>query len=77
MNTDPSINKGDLNIGPTSLGDAEKSIQPVYHETNITEGSEFLDDAIRMKDQPLEEPSTKENQQTKFQTNKINYYEHY
>ena len=48
-----------------------------HHETNSSDGSEFLDDAIRMKDQPLEEKPIEENQQTKFQTNKIIYYEHY
>jgi hypothetical protein len=26
---------------------------PYPHEINITDGCEFLDDAIRMKDQPL------------------------
>ena len=55
----------------------QESIKPFQIETNITDGSEFLDDAIRMKDQPLEEKPIEENQQTKFQTNKIIYYEHY
>jgi hypothetical protein len=31
----------------------EPIIVPVQKEHNITEGSEFLDDAIRVKDQPL------------------------
>jgi hypothetical protein len=29
------------------------STYPYLHEINITDGCEFLDDAIRMKDQPL------------------------
>ena len=36
-----------------------ETIPPNNHEINITEGGEFLDDAIRMKDQPLEEASEK------------------
>ena len=55
----------------------QESIRPFDHETNITDGGEFLDDALRMKDQPIEETPIEENQQTKFQTNKIIYYEHY
>jgi hypothetical protein len=58
-------------------GGLQESIKPFNQETNITDGGEFLDDAIRMKDQPLEEIPIEENQQTKFQTNKITYYEHY
>jgi len=52
------------------------SINPFHIETNITDGSEFLDDAIRMKDQPFEVPD-KENQQILFQTKKIQRYESY
>ena len=39
----------------------QESIYPYYHETNITDGSEFLDDAIRMKDQPVGEAKEREN----------------
>jgi len=39
---------------------------PFQHETNITEGSEFLDDGIRMTDRPLEEAPIKEDHQIKF-----------
>ena len=35
-----------------------ENISPV-HEKNTTEGSEFLDDAIRMKDQPFKYNETK------------------
>jgi hypothetical protein len=33
----------------------EEEVHPYPHEMNVMEGSEFLDDAIRTKDQPLEE----------------------
>lgn len=39
-----------------------ESIHPYNQEVNDTDGSEFLDDAIRMKDQPLGEVSVKENE---------------
>jgi hypothetical protein len=32
------------------------------HEINITEGSEFLDDAIRTREQPYDETTIKENE---------------
>lgn len=34
---------------------AEEHAHPYQHEINLTEGSEFLDDAIRTRDQPFEE----------------------
>jgi hypothetical protein len=34
--------------------DFQESINPFRHESNITDGAEFLDDNIRMKDQPLD-----------------------
>jgi len=37
----------------------QESIYPDLHEINITEGSEFLDDAIRMKEQPFGEQTAK------------------
>ena len=74
MHTDPSIKTGDLGIEPTSLDGAEKSIQPVNHETNVTEGSEFLNDALRMDDL---DPPIKEDEQASFQSNKTFYYEFY
>ena len=39
----------------------QESIYPDHHETNIADGSEFLDDAIRMKEQPFEETIGNEN----------------
>ena len=40
----------------------QQNIQTNPDEINIADGGEFLDDAIRMKDQPLEETSTMENE---------------
>ena len=37
----------------------QESIYPDLHEINITDGSEFLDDGIRMKDQPFGEQTEK------------------
>ena len=33
----------------------QESIHQQHHDVNITDGGEFLDDAIRMNDQPLGE----------------------
>ena len=62
MNTNPSPQKGDSDkkrtlsegIQETKHQGIQESIHPHQHEINITDGSEFLDDGIRMKDQPLE-----------------------
>lgn len=40
----------------------QENIHPYHHEMNITDGGEFLDDAIRMKDQPLGETMAEENE---------------
>ena len=53
MTTIPSSKKELSNVDQTSLESIQESIQPYQHEVNITDGSEFLDDAIRTKDQPL------------------------
>lgn len=62
MNTIFSSPKKQPGIEPVPSEEVQVSITPFYHETNITEGSEFLDDAIRIKEQPLEETPIKENQ---------------
>jgi hypothetical protein len=52
---------------PANERNSEKGIKeniypyPFHHEINITDGGEFLDDAIRMKDQPLGETNAKGN----------------
>jgi hypothetical protein len=50
MNTNSSPKKGDPGNDPASKGGMEKSISQDFHERNIAEGGEFLDDAIRMED---------------------------
>jgi hypothetical protein len=45
----------------TSGAEIKESIHPKYQEENVTDGSEFLDDAIRTKDQLLSETNAKEN----------------
>ena len=55
MNTIPSPQKGDPGNDHISEEEIQESIYPYHHEVNITDGGEFLDDAIRMKDQPLGE----------------------
>jgi hypothetical protein len=70
MNTNPSPQKGDFDkkrtllevIQETKHPEIQESIHPHQHEINITDGSEFLDDGIRMKDQPLEKTVAKENE---------------
>lgn len=55
MNTIFSSHKSGQDIELNSSEDIQKSIYPFLHEINITDGSEFLDDRIRMKEQPLGE----------------------
>jgi hypothetical protein len=37
-----------------------ENVHPYQHETNLTEGSEFLDDAIRTEEQPFDEKKNNE-----------------
>ena len=60
MNTILLSHKGDPNIEMNSSEGIQESVNPFHHEINITDGGEFLDDAIRMKDQPLGEAIVKE-----------------
>jgi hypothetical protein len=62
MNAISSPQKGDPGYGRTSEEGIQESIYPNHHEVNITDGGEFLDDAIRMKDQLLGEANTIENE---------------
>jgi hypothetical protein len=55
MNTILSPQKMDPGINLISEEEIQESIYPYHHEVNITDGGEFLDDAIRMKDQPFGE----------------------
>lgn len=60
MNTiDPSLKNDPRN--PQHLPEEiQENISHYHHEANSMEGSEFMDDAIRMHDQPLGEPPSTE-----------------
>ena len=45
--------KKDPGKGPTPSEEISEPLYPYEHDINTSDGSEFLDDAIRMKDQPL------------------------
>ena len=62
MNTISFLQMRDPGNGPISEEEIQESIYPHHHEVNITDGGEFLDDAIRMKEQPLGETTVKENE---------------
>jgi hypothetical protein len=62
MNANFPPQKGDPGDEQTSFG-VQKSINPFrLHEVNITDGGEFLDDSIRMIDQPFGKSGNEENQ---------------
>ena len=65
MNTISSPKKGDPGNDRTSEERIEESISPNHHEVNITEGGEFLDDAIRMEDL-VEETDKKPSQKVSY-----------
>jgi len=54
--------KGVPDNQPATGEEIQEIIYPNHDEENITDGGEFLDDAIRMKDQPLGETNAKENE---------------
>ena len=62
MNTISLHRTKDPNTKPPSDG-AEESIAPVHQEINTAEGSEFLDDAIRMDDEAFQESHIKEEEE--------------
>jgi hypothetical protein len=69
MITTPSSQKRDTTIELTSLEEIRKEIHTNRDEVNITDGGEFLDDAIRTKDQPLGELTVKKtNERQSFLT---------
>ena len=61
MNTIPGFQKENIRNDKPSE-EVQESIYPPWHEMNITDGGEFLDDGIRMKDQPFGETNVKENE---------------
>jgi hypothetical protein len=54
--------KGDPGNSRMLGEETQESIYPYHREVNITDGGEFLDDAIRVKDQPLAETNTENNE---------------
>jgi hypothetical protein len=62
MITTPSSQERDTTIELTSLEEIRKEIHTNRDEVKITDGGEFLDDAIQTKDQPLGELTVKENE---------------
>lgn len=60
MNTNTYWQQEDPGHPRTPEEETQESVIPFEHDINITEGSEFLDDAIRMKDQPYIETTTTE-----------------
>ena len=62
MNTISPPQKRDPGNGETSEEEIQESIYPLLNEINIADGGEFLDDALRMKEQPLGEKTVKENE---------------
>ena len=74
MNKIPSQKK-DLANDVRSLGEEiQEGIYPHHHEVNITDGAEFIDDAIRMKDQPLREVPVKEMSNPSLTTKQSNIF---
>jgi hypothetical protein len=65
MNTISSPEQGDLRNHRTSEKGIEESIPSYHHEVNITEGGEFLDDAIRTEDL-IEETDKKPSQKVSY-----------
>lgn len=60
MNTIISSQQDDPDNKQPSAEGIQESIYSFYHEVNITDGGEFLDDAIRMTDQPLANTTVRE-----------------
>ena len=71
MKTIHSSQKEDPGIRLASSREIQESLYPYQHEMNVSDGGEFLDDAIRMKDQPLDQTTVKENEQAFA----INFYQ--
>ena len=53
--------KIDPGKGPAPSGEIPDLLQPFEHDVNTSEGGEFLDEALRMKEQPFGETNTNEN----------------
>ena len=53
--------KIDPGKGPTPSEEIPEPLYPYEHDADTSDGSEFLDDNLRMKEQPLTETVRKEN----------------
>lgn len=62
MITIPSPRKADVGREQASSEEIHEIVHPFPHEVNITDGGEFLDDGIRMRDQPFGEPDVETNE---------------
>jgi len=63
MNKIPFPQKKDSDKEQTASPEGiQESIYPYQQEFDIADGGEFLDDSLRMKDQPLGETALKENE---------------
>lgn len=58
-NAAPLSNTDPTNKDPDQSAEQQRLIITPVHEKNTTEGSEFLDDAIRIKDQPFKNNEAK------------------
>ena len=56
---DPPDGQNSVDGGENSADGIQVSIYPNQDEINIADGGEFMDDAIRMKDQPFGETTAK------------------
>lgn len=55
MNKIPFLIRSHPAAGENMASGLQESVFPDRHEHNITEGSEFMDDAIRIEDLPASE----------------------
>jgi hypothetical protein len=62
MDPTASSQKKDVPMEPILSEGIPPGLYPFQHDQNITEGSEFVDDAIRTKDQPLLETRVSQEQ---------------
>ena len=62
MITIPSLRKADTGREQASPEEIHEIVNPFPNEVNITDGGEFLDDGIRMTDQPFGEPDVETNE---------------
>lgn len=60
MTNIPNPKKIDVDKNLVSSGETQETPIPDEHDINITEGGEYLDDAIRMKEQPFMESKEQE-----------------